>query len=58
MDDDELRRGQPTCHRKFGEANAILAGDALLTLAFQTLAEGYPDSVGSACCADWLQAAE
>ena len=34
MDDDDLRRGQPTCHIKFGEANAILAGDALQTLAF------------------------
>jgi geranylgeranyl diphosphate synthase type II len=39
MDDDDLRRGQPTSHKKFGEANAILAGDALLTLAFEWLAE-------------------
>ena len=39
MDDDELRRGRPTCHVKFGEATAILAGDALQTLAFQTIAE-------------------
>jgi geranylgeranyl pyrophosphate synthase len=39
MDDDELRRGRPTCHVKFDEATAILAGDALQTLAFQTLAE-------------------
>jgi geranylgeranyl pyrophosphate synthase len=39
MDDDELRRGRPTCHVKFGEANAILAGDALQALAFQTIAE-------------------
>lgn len=39
LDNDDLRRGQPTCHKKFGEAIAILAGDALLTLAFQTLAE-------------------
>jgi geranylgeranyl diphosphate synthase type II len=38
LDNDDLRRGQPTCHRKFGEALAILAGDALLTLAFETLA--------------------
>lgn len=38
MDDDDLRRGQPTCHKKFGEATAILAGDGLLTLAFETLA--------------------
>lgn len=39
MDDDDLRRGRPTCHVRFGEATAILAGDALLTLAFQTIAE-------------------
>ena len=37
MDDDDLRRGQPTCHKAFDEATAVLAGDALLTLAFQTL---------------------
>jgi geranylgeranyl diphosphate synthase type II len=37
MDDDDLRRGQSTCHKAFDEATAILAGDALLTLAFQTL---------------------
>ena len=39
LDNDDLRRGQPTCHKKFGEAMAILAGDALLTLAFETLAD-------------------
>src|SRR5258705_6123005 len=39
MDDDDLRRGRPTCHVKFGEATAILAGDALQTLAFQTIAD-------------------
>ncbi len=39
MDNDDLRRGRPTCHRKFSEATAILAGDALQTLAFQTIAE-------------------
>jgi geranylgeranyl diphosphate synthase, type II len=38
MDDDDLRRGRPTCHKAFDEATAILAGDALLTLAFQVLA--------------------
>jgi len=38
LDNDDLRRGKPTCHKKFGEAAAILAGDALLTLAFETLA--------------------
>ena len=40
MDDDDLRRGRPTCHKVFGEAMAILAGDGLLSLAFQVLAEG------------------
>ena len=39
LDNDDLRRGQPTCHVAFGEAIAILAGDALQTLAFQTIAE-------------------
>ena len=39
MDDDDLRRGRPTCHIRFDEATAILAGDALQTLAFQTVAE-------------------
>lgn len=39
MDDDDLRRGQPTLHVKFGEATAILAGDALLTMAFDVLTE-------------------
>ena len=39
MDDDDLRRGRPTCHVKFDEATAILAGDALQALAFQTIAE-------------------
>jgi farnesyl diphosphate synthase len=39
MDDDDLRRGQPTVHRKFDEATAVLAGDALLTWAFEVLAQ-------------------
>lgn len=39
MDDDDLRRGRPTCHVRFGEATAILAGDVLQTLAFQSIAE-------------------
>lgn len=39
MDDDDLRRGQPTCHVRFGEATAILAGDALQTLAFSILSD-------------------
>jgi geranylgeranyl diphosphate synthase type II len=40
MDDDDFRRGKPASHKKFGEANAILAGDALLTKAFETMAGG------------------
>lgn len=37
IDDDELRRGKPTCHKEFGEATAVLAGDALLTYAFEVM---------------------
>ena len=40
MDNDDLRRGRPTVHRAFGEAQAILAGDALLTLAFEVISDG------------------
>lgn len=39
MDDDDYRRGRPSCHKKFGEATALLAGDGLLTLAFWTIAQ-------------------
>ena len=39
LDNDDLRRGRPTCHKVFGDAMAILAGDALLTLAFQVLSQ-------------------
>jgi len=42
LDNDDLRRGKPTCHRVFGEATAILAGDALLTLAFESLSAPGP----------------
>ena len=42
MDDDDLRRGRPTCHVKFGEGMAVLAGDALLTHAFEFLAAARP----------------
>ena len=47
MDNDDLRRGKPSCHIKFGEANALLAGDALLTLAFETIfnAKIAPDKI-------------
>src|SRR5512137_1181469 len=44
MDDDDLRRGRPTCHKAFNEATAILAGDALLTLAFEVLASKIADT--------------
>jgi len=58
MDDDELRRGKPTNHVVHGEATAILAGDALLTLAFEVLAtEIHPPAVAAACCADLARAA-
>jgi geranylgeranyl diphosphate synthase, type II len=50
MDDDDLRRGRPTCHVKYGEAMGILAGDALLTAAFEVLAGGYgPRTVAVSC---------
>ena len=44
MDDDDLRRGRPSCHKQFDEATAILAGDALLTLAFEVLSSQVEDS--------------
>ena len=44
MDDSDLRRGRPTCHRQFDEATAVLAGDGLLTSAFEVLA--HPDTHG------------
>ncbi len=52
MDDDDLRRGRPTCHKAYGEATAILAGDALLTLAFEVLARDMqPKTAAAAGCA-------
>jgi len=50
MDDDDLRRGQPTCHIKFDEATAILAGDALLTQAFEVLANSSTHADPKVCC--------
>lgn len=47
MDNDDLRRGQPTCHKKFGEAIAILAGDALQTLAFRILSDAPMPGISS-----------
>lgn len=57
MDDDDLRRGRPTCHKQFGEALAILAGDALLTLAFEVLADGCPAEVAAASCRELARGA-
>lgn len=61
MDNAELRRGQPSCHRRFGEGNAILIGDALLTLAFEWLGgSGFPNAlaiiqtIGRACGTEGL----
>lgn len=58
MDDDDLRRGRPTNHIQFGEATAILAGDGLLTRAFETLARGIDDpQIAISCVADLASAA-
>lgn len=58
MDNDDLRRGRPTNHVVFGEALAILAGDGLLTLAFEVLAADVtPAETAAACCADLARAA-
>jgi geranylgeranyl diphosphate synthase type II len=50
MDDDDLRRGRPTCHRAFDEATAILCGDALQPLAFGILARDMPPGVAARAC--------
>ncbi|MFL5331013.1 MAG: polyprenyl synthetase family protein [Gemmataceae bacterium] len=57
MDDDDVRRGRPTCHKIYGEAMAILAGDALLTLAFEVLASGYAPPIAAACCKELARGA-
>jgi geranylgeranyl diphosphate synthase type II len=58
MDDDDMRRGRPSCHAKFGEATAILAGDALLAQAFEALASGLkPAEVAARCCGELAIAA-
>lgn len=57
MDDDDLRRGRPTVHRQFDEATAILAGDALLALALQKIADGAPRSVAALSCGELAKAA-
>jgi geranylgeranyl diphosphate synthase type II len=58
MDDDDLRRGRPTCHKVYGEATAILVGDALLARAFEVLAtEIETPGVAAQCCAVLSRAA-
>lgn len=57
MDNDDMRRGRPTSHKKFGEGIAILAGDALLALAFEVLATNIrPAEVAAECCATLAKA--
>ena len=57
MDDDDLRRGRPTCHRQFDEATAILCGDALQALAFETLCQHADPSMAGRWCAVLARAA-
>jgi geranylgeranyl diphosphate synthase type II len=58
MDDDDLRRGRPTCHRQFDEATAILAGDALIPLAFEVVAKySLTSEIAAACCLELARAA-
>jgi geranylgeranyl diphosphate synthase type II len=58
MDDDDMRRGRPSCHAAFGEATAILAGDALLARAFEVMARDLqPPQVAARCCAELAAAA-
>ncbi len=58
MDDDDLRRGRPTCHKAFDEATAILAGDGLLTLAFEVVARHTrPAAAALACVRELAEAA-
>jgi geranylgeranyl diphosphate synthase type II len=58
MDNDDLRRGRPTCHKAFDETTAILAGDALLALAFEVVARHtQPPKVAAECCAALAKAA-
>ncbi|MEM8680632.1 MAG: polyprenyl synthetase family protein [Planctomycetota bacterium] len=58
MDDDELRRGRPTCHIQFGEATAVLVGDALIARAFEIIANDCASAeVARACCRELARAA-
>ena len=57
MDDDDLRRGRPTSHKVFGEAMAILAGDAMMTMAFEVIARDADPAVAPALVAELARAA-
>jgi geranylgeranyl diphosphate synthase type II len=57
MDNDDLRRGLPTCHKKFDEATAILAGDAALALAFECIGNIKPAELAGHCCKELAVAA-
>jgi len=58
MDDDDLRRGRPTCHKQFDEATAILVGDGLLTLAFEIVSrEVQPGALAARCCLELARGA-
>ncbi len=57
MDDDDLRRGRPTCHVKYGEAMGILAGDALLTAAFEVLGNSYGPRTAAVACVELARGA-
>ena len=57
MDDDDLRRGQPSCHVAFDEATAILAGDSLIPLAFQVMLDDLPADRAVDCCKELAVAA-
>ena len=57
MDDDDLRRGRLTCHKKFDEATAILVGDALLALAFEMIGRLTPSDLAGRCCGVLAEAA-
>jgi geranylgeranyl diphosphate synthase type II len=57
MDDDDLRRGRPTCHKVYGDALAILAGDALQPMAFEAIAAGYSPAAATVMMAELARGA-
>ena len=54
MDDDDIRRGLPSCHIKFSESTAILAGDALQSMAFEVLSANNYDEINDKVRLDWI----